>query len=202
MSDNWVYLRSAAGKLPLLLLYIGKSCSFCFILVTFLIVLYYSDTSSWIDLLLSTSVECPCYYSWNLLFQIVLYSFGIVWSDVFFNGNKLCVQSCAGKCDLFTGDWVPNTSGPAYNESCPIIENPQNCIRNGRPDTGYLYWRWNPRDCEIPKFDPERFLEMMRNKAWALIGDSISRNHVQSLLCMLSTVFVRTAISHINAAFG
>ncbi|ONI07370.1 hypothetical protein PRUPE_5G115700 [Prunus persica] len=101
-----------------------------------------------------------------------------------------------GECDLFTGDWVPNTSGPAYNESCPIIENPQNCIRNGRPDTGYLYWRWNPRDCEIPKFDPERFLEMMRNKAWALIGDSISRNHVQSLLCMLSTVERAVQVYH------
>ncbi|CAN1254255.1 Protein trichome birefringence-like 24 [Linum perenne] len=28
----------------------------------------------------------------------------------------------------------------------------------------------------------------MRSKTWGLIGDSISRNHVQSLLCMLSTV--------------
>jgi hypothetical protein len=86
----------------------------------------------------------------------------------------------AEKCDLFTGDWIPNPSGPIYT----------NCMNNGRPDTGYLYWRWNPRDCDLPPFDPVRFLEMMRNKAWALIGDSISRNHVQSLLCMLSTVLV------------
>lgn len=94
-----------------------------------------------------------------------------------------------GKCDIFTGDWVPNPSGPIYtNKSCSFIEAHQNCMRNGRPDTGYLYWMWNPRDCELPRFDPVRFLEMMRNKAWALIGDSISRNHVQSLLCMLSTV--------------
>ncbi|KAK9927020.1 hypothetical protein M0R45_024225 [Rubus argutus] len=93
-----------------------------------------------------------------------------------------------GKCDLFVGDWIPNTSGPIYNESCPSIESPQNCMKNGRPDTGFLYWRWSPRDCSIPRFEPERFLEMMRNKHWALIGDSITRNHVQSLLCMLSTV--------------
>lgn len=93
-----------------------------------------------------------------------------------------------GKCDLFVGDWIPNTSGPIYNESCPSIESPQNCMKNGRPDTEFLYWRWSPRDCSIPRFEPERFLEMMRNKHWALIGDSITRNHVQSLLCMLSTV--------------
>ncbi|RVX04046.1 Protein trichome birefringence-like 23 [Vitis vinifera] len=64
------------------------------------------------------------------------------------------------KCDLFTGDWIPNPSGPVYtNESCQLIETHQNC-----------------------------FLELMRNKAWALIGDSITRNHVQSLLCILSKV--------------
>ncbi|KAM5572214.1 protein trichome birefringence-like 23 [Rosa sericea] len=93
-----------------------------------------------------------------------------------------------GKCNLFVGDWIPNTSDPIYNESCPSIESPQNCMKNGRPDTGFLYWKWSPRDCSIPKFEPEKFIEMMRNKHWALIGDSITRNHVQSLLCMLSTV--------------
>ncbi|CAN4125007.1 unnamed protein product [Withania somnifera] len=59
-------------------------------------------------------------------------------------------------------------------------------MRNGRPDTGYLYWRWKPKDCELPKFNPKRFLDMMRHKSLAFIGDSIIRNHVQSLLCMLS----------------
>ncbi|KAK6947896.1 Trichome birefringence-like, N-terminal domain [Dillenia turbinata] len=93
------------------------------------------------------------------------------------------------KCDLFTGDWIPNPSGPVYtNQTCHFLEDHQNCMRNGRPDTDYLYWRWSPRDCELPQFDAPRFLEMMRNKSWAFIGDSISRNHVQSFLCMLSQV--------------
>lgn len=99
------------------------------------------------------------------------------------------VIAVAEKCDLFTGDWIPDSSGPAYtNESCHEIENHQNCMRNGRPDSDYLYWRWNPRDCGLPRFNPERFLDLMRNKSWAFIGDSISRNHVQSLLCILSQV--------------
>ncbi|XP_050230004.1 protein trichome birefringence-like 23 [Mercurialis annua] len=103
----------------------------------------------------------------------------------------------AGKCDLFIGDWIPDPSGPMYtNASCSLIEGHQNCMRNGRPDSGYLYWRWNPRNCELPRFDAQRFLELMRNKAWALIGDSISRNHVQSLLCMLSTVDQAVEVYH------
>lgn len=61
-------------------------------------------------------------------------------------------------------------------------------MKNGRPDTDFMYWRWKPKDCELPQFDGQKFLGMMRNKAWALIGDSISRNHVQSLLCILAKV--------------
>nr|DAD36324.1 TPA_asm: hypothetical protein HUJ06_006965 [Nelumbo nucifera] len=101
------------------------------------------------------------------------------------------------KCDLFTGDWIPNPSGPVYtNESCSFIEEHQNCMRNGRPDSEYLYWRWSPRDCELQRFNAEKFLELMRNKAWALIGDSISRNHVQSLLCVLSKVEKAVQVYH------
>lgn len=92
-------------------------------------------------------------------------------------------------CDLFVGDWIPNPAGPAYiNETCNFIEEHQNCMKNGRPDSEYLYWRWRPRNCELPQFNAVRFLEMMVNKTWAFIGDSISRNHVQSLICMLSKV--------------
>ncbi|XP_030530272.2 protein trichome birefringence-like 24 [Rhodamnia argentea] len=98
-------------------------------------------------------------------------------------------NASADECDLFSGDWIPHRSSPVYtNQSCSFIETHQNCMGNGRPDKGYLYWRWKPRNCELPPFSGRRFLKFMRNKAWALIGDSISRNHVQSLLCMLSTV--------------
>ncbi|KAK7258533.1 hypothetical protein RIF29_24113 [Crotalaria pallida] len=103
----------------------------------------------------------------------------------------------AGKCDLFAGEWVPDQSGPEYtNESCHVIEDHQNCMRNGRPDSGYLYWRWNPRGCNLPKFNAKRFLELMKNKSWGFIGDSISRNHVQSLLCILSQVEPAVEVYH------
>ncbi|XP_024996612.1 protein trichome birefringence-like 25 isoform X1 [Cynara cardunculus var. scolymus] len=95
----------------------------------------------------------------------------------------------SSRCDIFVGEWIRDPSGPRYtNRSCHTIEHHQNCMKNGRPDSGYIYWRWRPRDCELPTFDPQRFLDLMRKKSMAFIGDSISRNHVQSLLCVLSQV--------------
>ncbi|XP_028088463.1 protein trichome birefringence-like 25 isoform X1 [Camellia sinensis] len=106
-------------------------------------------------------------------------------------------QNVTTECDIFTGHWIPDPSGPYYtNQSCRDIEAHQNCMKNGRPDSEYLYWRWKPRDCELPKFDPKRFLNLMRNKSWAFIGDSISRNHVQSLLCTLSQVEEAIEVYH------
>ncbi|KAI4375067.1 hypothetical protein MLD38_012979 [Melastoma candidum] len=72
--------------------------------------------------------------------------------------------------------------------SCSFIQSNQDCVSNGRPDSGYLYWRWSPQECELPRFDARRFLGIMRDESLGLVGDSISRNHVQSLLCILSSV--------------
>ncbi|GKV40077.1 hypothetical protein SLEP1_g47751 [Rubroshorea leprosula] len=113
------------------------------------------------------------------------------------NEDQMPLDVVVEKCDLLTGDWIPNPLGPIYtNESCSLIESHQNCMKNGRPDSGYLHWMWKPRDCKLPQFDAKKFLEMMRNKKWALIGDSISRNHVQSLLCMLSRVEQAVEVYH------
>eukprot|EP01018_Ginkgo_biloba_P004388 Gb_15601 [translate_table: standard] len=93
------------------------------------------------------------------------------------------------RCDLFKGDWIPQPLGPYYtNESCTVIQEHQNCMKNGRPDAGYLFWRWKPDDCDLPRFNGTRFLQIVRNKVWAFIGDSIARNNVQSLLCLLAQV--------------
>ncbi|EOA40378.1 hypothetical protein CARUB_v10009105mg [Capsella rubella] len=106
-----------------------------------------------------------------------------------FTTTTIASQNVTSKCDIFTGNWVPNPSGPVYtNVTCRHIQDHQNCLRNGRPDVNYLLWRWQPRDCDLPRFNPEQFLDKMRNKWWAFIGDSISRNHVQSLICILSQV--------------
>uniref|UniRef100_A0A0D9WQT1 Uncharacterized protein n=1 Tax=Leersia perrieri TaxID=77586 RepID=A0A0D9WQT1_9ORYZ len=72
-----------------------------------------------------------------------------------------------GNCDLFRGEWVPDSSGPAYtNASCRFIETPQNCMTNGRPDTGYLYWRWKPYGCDVPRFQVEEPTEVYHDKTF------------------------------------
>ncbi|KAD4982735.1 hypothetical protein R6Q59_002362 [Mikania micrantha] len=101
------------------------------------------------------------------------------------------------KCDIFTGEWVRDRRGPRYtNSSCNTIEHHQNCIANGRPDSDYIYWRWSPFGCDLPAFEPKTFLRYMKNKSMAFIGDSISRNHVQSLLCILSQVEEAIEVYH------
>ncbi|PWA35893.1 TRICHOME BIREFRINGENCE-LIKE 25 [Artemisia annua] len=79
--------------------------------------------------------------------------------------------------------------------TCSSIQQHQNCMMNGRPDTDYIYWRWSPFECKLPAFDPKMFLHFMRNKSMAFIGDSISRNQVQSLFCILSQNVPNSSLS-------
>ncbi|RZC85934.1 hypothetical protein C5167_026599 [Papaver somniferum] len=90
------------------------------------------------------------------------------------------------KCDLFKGHWIPDLNGPLYtNTSCPTLPESKNCRKNGRSDVDYLNWRWKPNDCELPRFDPKTFLQIVRAKKLAFIGDSVARNQMESLLCLL-----------------
>lgn len=97
-------------------------------------------------------------------------------------------------CDLFRGEWIRNPSPPPYTDtSCRFIHEGQKCAYNGRPDTGYLHWRWKPYNCDLPQFDPKKFLTAMRDKSWGMIGDSLLRNQMQSMLCLLSKVHLSYA---------
>lgn len=93
------------------------------------------------------------------------------------------------KCDIFTGEWIPNPKAPYYkNTTCWAIHEHQNCMKYGRPNLDFMKWRWKPDGCELPIFNPAQFLELMRDKTLAFIGDSVARNHMQSLMCLLSRV--------------
>ncbi|VVA10982.1 PREDICTED: trichome birefringence [Prunus dulcis] len=94
-------------------------------------------------------------------------------------------------CDLYSGSWIYDSSGPLYtNNTCPVLTQMQNCQGNGRPDKEYENWRWKPLQCDLPRFDARKFLELMRGKTIAFIGDSVARNHMESLLCILWQVDV------------
>ncbi|XP_051140298.1 protein trichome birefringence-like 19 [Andrographis paniculata] len=93
-------------------------------------------------------------------------------------------------CNLFTGQWVRNHEGEPYytNATCHAIQEHQNCLKFERPDTDYLKWKWKPDGCELPAVDPSEFLQLVRGKAMAFVGDSVARNQLQSLVCILSKV--------------
>ncbi|WOL12315.1 hypothetical protein Cni_G21081 [Canna indica] len=92
-------------------------------------------------------------------------------------------------CDLSKGEWVPDPEGPYYtNNTCFTIQEHQNCLKYGRPDLDFLKWRWKPDGCDLPRFDPAWFLHLVRGKSLAFVGDSLARNQMQSLMCLLSSV--------------
>ncbi|KAF6175917.1 hypothetical protein GIB67_003405 [Kingdonia uniflora] len=99
------------------------------------------------------------------------------------------------ECDYTNGKWVRDKLGPLYNgTTCDTIKEGQNCISHGRPDMGYLYWRWRPKQCSLPRFDSTTFLRLIKNKHLAFVGDSMARNQLESLLCLLSSVSSPTLV--------
>ncbi|XP_050379631.1 protein trichome birefringence [Argentina anserina] len=89
-------------------------------------------------------------------------------------------------CDLFHGEWVEDDSYPLYEPgSCPLIDEQFNCIRNGRPDKNYQKFKWQPKDCTLPRLDANHMIELLRGKRLVFVGDSLNRNMWESLVCIL-----------------
>ncbi|XP_051128223.1 protein trichome birefringence-like 38 isoform X2 [Andrographis paniculata] len=95
-------------------------------------------------------------------------------------------KAAANSCNLFQGKWVVDPSYPFYQSStCPFIDPEFDCIKYGRPDKQYLMFSWKPDSCNLPRFDGLDFLRRWRGKKIMFVGDSLSLNQWQSLVCMI-----------------
>ncbi|KAF7153442.1 hypothetical protein RHSIM_Rhsim01G0291200 [Rhododendron simsii] len=89
-------------------------------------------------------------------------------------------------CDVTKGRWVFDENYALYtNVSCPFIDEGFDCQGNGRLDKEYMKWRWQPQDCDIPRFNATKMLQLIRGKRLVFVGDSINRNQWESMLCLL-----------------
>ncbi|CAH9147593.1 unnamed protein product, partial [Cuscuta epithymum] len=92
-------------------------------------------------------------------------------------------------CNVFEGKWVwDNVSHPLYaEESCPYLVKQVTCQRNGRPDSFYQNWRWQPKGCTLPRYNALKMLEMLRDKRLMFVGDSLQRGMFESMVCLVES---------------
>lgn len=57
-------------------------------------------------------------------------------------------------CDHSYGKWVWDETQPGrvYSENCPFLDPGFRCLHNGRRDSDYQKWRWQPHQCNIPRY--------------------------------------------------
>ncbi|XP_031257212.1 protein trichome birefringence-like 3 [Pistacia vera] len=94
------------------------------------------------------------------------------------------------ECNVVNGKWVFNSSiKPLYTDrTCPYLDRQVSCVKNGRPDSDYRHWEWQPEDCTLPRFNPEVALKKLRNKRLLFVGDSLQRGQWQSFVCMVEFI--------------
>ncbi|RDX99138.1 Protein trichome birefringence-like 9, partial [Mucuna pruriens] len=93
-----------------------------------------------------------------------------------------------GACDYSRGRWVFDETYPRrlYDENCPFLDPGFRCHQSGRKNDSFRKWRWQPDNCDIPRFNASDLLERNRNRRIVFAGDSVGRNQWESLLCLLT----------------
>lgn len=94
------------------------------------------------------------------------------------------------ECSVVPGKWVFNSLlNPLYSDrACPYLDLQFSCKKNGRPDSEYLHWEWQPDDCMLPRFNPRTALQKLRGKRLMFVGDSLQRGQWESFVCMVESI--------------
>ncbi|KAL3027295.1 hypothetical protein AAZX31_03G043800 [Glycine max] len=62
------------------------------------------------------------------------------------------------------------------------------CHKHGRSDLGYQYWRWQPHNCNLKRWNVKEMWEKLRGKRLMFVGDSLNRGQWISMVCLLQSV--------------
>ncbi|XP_028121242.1 protein trichome birefringence-like 3 [Camellia sinensis] len=94
------------------------------------------------------------------------------------------------ECSVGHGKWVFNSSfEPLYSDqTCRYLDRQFSCLKNGRPDSDYRQWEWQPDDCMLPRFNPKIALEKLRGKRLMFVGDSLQKNQWASFVCLVDSI--------------
>ncbi|CAM8987540.1 unnamed protein product [Rhodiola kirilowii] len=76
------------------------------------------------------------------------------------------------------------------------------CRLTQRTDFAYEKLRWQPKDCNMEDFQGDKFLERMRHKTLAFVGDSLGRQQFQSMMCLITGGEDRPDVQDIGKQFG
>nr|GLL36846.1 protein trichome birefringence-like 34 [Ipomoea trifida] len=93
------------------------------------------------------------------------------------------------RCNLFSGRWVyDNESDPLYKEQeCSFMVEDFACQKYGRKNFEYQHWKWQPHDCDLPRFNATKLMEKLGGKRLIFVGDSLIKNQWMSLVCMVES---------------
>lgn len=73
-------------------------------------------------------------------------------SEALFDELLGFLEEGADGCDVFNGGWVWDESYPLYQpRDCSLLDDGFRCSENGRPDSFYTKWRWQPKHCNLPR---------------------------------------------------
>ncbi|KAH0468104.1 hypothetical protein IEQ34_003137 [Dendrobium chrysotoxum] len=103
-------------------------------------------------------------------------------------------------CNMFNGSWLVDESYPLYDSGkCPFIRKEFDCVRYGRRDKEYLRYRWQPDgECVLPAFDGMEMMRLWRGKRVLFVGDSLSLNMYNSMLCLLYAAAPYGRLSYVD----
>ncbi|XP_011078115.1 protein trichome birefringence-like 14 isoform X1 [Sesamum indicum] len=107
-------------------------------------------------------------------------------------------------CNYAQGKWVFDDNWPLYSGyGCKQWLSPMwACRLTQRTDFEYERLRWQPRDCKMEHFTGRKFLQRMRHKTLAFVGDSLGRQQFQSLMCMVTGGEERPEVQDVGYQYG